>query len=357
MAQFRITGLPPQSLALSEADLIEIVDVDDLVSPTGASKKITLAQLETFINRSVRRPVRVVVTTAVTISTAIVAGATAGGVTLAAGNRVLLTAQVDLGTNGIYVVQSSGAPLRAADFAVGMAVAGSLIPVTEGTWRGTLWICDSLPGSDVVGTHTLTFKRPNADNPPFSDVLAVLRKEADVTSLLRFDLSAIATATTRVITVPNANVNLGDLVAGPGSALSTALALFSGTTGKLLQGSPVLVDPATGKIAVKTSFCSRNVAADGATITFNMNVSNNHWTVLGGNRQLAVSNVTTDQAFMVRIGQGAGGPFTPLWWAGIRWPGGVLPTFTTVEDHYDWFGFICTGSGTYDGFPLGSDFG
>ena len=92
---------------------------------------------------------------------------------------------------------------------------------------------------------------------------------------------------------------------------------------------------------------------DGATVTFSMATSNVHTVVLGGNRTLAVSNTVTGQPFVLRLVQDGTGSRTVTWFATIKWPNAVVPTLTTTLNKTDVFGFICTGSNTYDGFIIG----
>ena len=92
---------------------------------------------------------------------------------------------------------------------------------------------------------------------------------------------------------------------------------------------------------------------DGATITFDMDVSNLHTVTLGGNRVLAVSNVDVGQKFTIRLVQDGTGTRTVTWFSTIKWPGGLTPTLTTTGGKTDVFGFICTAANTYDGFVIG----
>lgn len=97
---------------------------------------------------------------------------------------------------------------------------------------------------------------------------------------------------------------------------------------------------------------------DGATVTFdlsNTTKTNVRTVTLGGNRTLALSNVSVGQVFIIRLVQDATGSRTVTWWPTIKWPGGSAPTLSTGANRVDVFGFICTGSGTYDGFFLGFD--
>lgn len=96
--------------------------------------------------------------------------------------------------------------------------------------------------------------------------------------------------------------------------------------------------------------------SDGATITFDLGdttKSNIRSVTLGGNRVLAVSNVSVGQVFIVRLTQDGTGSRTVTWFSTIKWPGGVAPTLSTTAGKTDVFGFICTSAGNYDGFYVG----
>lgn len=72
-----------------------------------------------------------------------------------------------------------------------------------------------------------------------------------------------------------------------------------------------------------------------------------------GNITIALTGATTGQAFVVRITQDSGGSRTVSWFSTIKWAGGTAPTLTTTANKADTFGFITTGSGTYDGYVVG----
>jgi hypothetical protein len=92
---------------------------------------------------------------------------------------------------------------------------------------------------------------------------------------------------------------------------------------------------------------------DGATVTFDMAVSDKHTVTLGGNRTLAVSNVSVSQTFMIVLVQDGTGGRTVTWFSGIKWPGGTVPTLTATASKADVFSFVCTASGAYYGFTVG----
>lgn len=81
------------------------------------------------------------------------------------------------------------------------------------------------------------------DSAPFTDANAIIKNDADATKLIKIDAAGIATGTTRTITMPNANVDLGALgdVSGPAGSVDDRIATFDGVTGKLLQDSGSIV--------------------------------------------------------------------------------------------------------------------
>ena len=111
------------------------------------------------------------------------------------------------------------------------------------------------------------------------------------------------------------------------------------------------------QVSFKASKGTLTTDADGATVTFDMNASNYHNVVLGGNRTLAVSNVAVGQSFVLRLTQDGTGSRTVTWFSTISWADSTAPTLTTTASKADTFGFICTGSGTYDGFVVGVNIG
>ncbi len=102
-------------------------------------------------------------------------------------------------------------------------------------------------------------------------------------------------------------------------------------------------------------------AIDGPTVTFDLNATNKHKVVLGGNRILALSGGYLDQYFTIKLVQDATGGRTPTWFSGITWAGGSAPSLTTTANKADRFGFIVTSvdaSGVpnaFEGHVIGQD--
>lgn len=111
----------------------------------------------------------------------------------------------------------------------------------------------------------------------------------------------------------------------------------------------------TGAKTLAKTVQTITAGTDGATITFDLSLGNIHTVTLGGNRTLALSNGSTGQSFVIRLLQDGTGSRTVTWFTTIKWAGGTAPTLTTTASKADAFGFITTGSGTYDGFIIGQN--
>ena len=94
---------------------------------------------------SVKDSVRAASAVAGTLASDFDNGSTVGGVTIATNDRILIKNQVDAGENGIYIVNASGAPTRAADAdpVASELEVGTYVLVTEGTYAATGWLVTS----------------------------------------------------------------------------------------------------------------------------------------------------------------------------------------------------------------------
>lgn len=114
--------------------------------------------------------VRVATSGGLTLATDVEAGDTIDGVTLVAGDRVLVKNQASGAENGIYVVQASGAPVRATDADSSDEVtAGLAVFVAEGTTNAdTCWV---LTTNDTItlGSTALVFTQFGTGSTPDAD--------------------------------------------------------------------------------------------------------------------------------------------------------------------------------------------
>jgi hypothetical protein len=131
----------------------------NLTTPTASTDAANKAYVDSVSQGlDVKQSVRVSTTANVDLSTALEAGDVIDGITLVAGNRVLVKHQTTGGDNGLYVVQSSGAAARADDANVSSEVtAGFFTFVEEGTLYGnTGWVLTT-DNPITLGTTPLTF--------------------------------------------------------------------------------------------------------------------------------------------------------------------------------------------------------
>ena len=133
--------------------------VINLATPTSSTDAANKAYVDSVSQGlDVKQSVRVSTTANIDLSTALEASDVIDGVTLVAGNRVLVKHQTSGADNGIYVVQSSGAAVRADDANVSSEVtAGFFTFVEEGTLYGnTGWVLTT-DNPITLGSTALTF--------------------------------------------------------------------------------------------------------------------------------------------------------------------------------------------------------
>lgn len=139
---------------------------DSAANFAGADVEAVLAELQTNINSSaaginMKDAVRAASTAAGTLASDFEDGDSMDGITLATGDRILIKDQASAAENGIYVVQASGAPVRASDFdgnPSGEVQGGNLVYVQEGTANAnTQFILQGNADNKTVGTDPLNF--------------------------------------------------------------------------------------------------------------------------------------------------------------------------------------------------------
>lgn len=152
----------------------------------------------------------------------------------------------------------------------------------------------------------------------------------------------------------NSNITNANIAAAAGIAVSK---IATGLSGALVgtTDSQTISNKTLTKPIINGSVQAYTNDADGATVTFDMSVSNVHNVTLGGNRTLAVSNVSTGQPFLIILKQGSGGQ-TVTWFANIKWVAATVPTLTTTASRWDIFAFIYDGTNYY-GSIVGLNFG
>lgn len=133
--------------------------ITSLADPSASTDAATKAYVDGLIQGfDWKQSVRVATTTAGTLSSSFANGQVVDGVTLVTGDRILIKNQTNAAENGIYVVNSTGAPTRAADAdASADMTSGVTAFISEGTTNGnSAW---SITTDDVItlGTTEITF--------------------------------------------------------------------------------------------------------------------------------------------------------------------------------------------------------
>ena len=132
--------------------------ITNLGTPTNSTDAATKAYVDAVSEGlHVHAAARVYSSANIDLSTALEAGDTLDGITLVAGDRVLVNGQSTQSQNGIYVVQSSGAAVRATDFDTAAEISsGDFIFVSAGTSYGnTGWVQTNSPAT--IGTDAISF--------------------------------------------------------------------------------------------------------------------------------------------------------------------------------------------------------
>lgn len=146
---------PTADLSINTHKLTNVVD------PTSAQDAATknYVDLNGAVSSSWKQPVRVATTVNGTLATAYANGQVIDGVTLATGNRILLKDQTTQTENGIYTVNASGVPTRAADMITGATFRAEFTVRVEvgGQARSTWATASNAPL--VVGTDAMVWER------------------------------------------------------------------------------------------------------------------------------------------------------------------------------------------------------
>jgi len=129
----------------------------NLADGTAATDAVTLQQLQAMVRGlSWKDEVVVATTTNGALATAYANGQTIDGYTLVTGDRILLKNQTTQTENGIYTVNSSGAPTRAVDADSTAELESATVFVVKGTVnQNTAWT--QTTDAPVIGTNNIVF--------------------------------------------------------------------------------------------------------------------------------------------------------------------------------------------------------
>jgi hypothetical protein len=144
---------PTSNVSLNSQRLTSLADPQN---PQDAATKSYVDAVRTGLD--VKESVRVATTANVNLSNALENGDEIDGITLVTGDRVLVKNQTTASQNGIYVVQATGAAVRATDFdSTAEVSAGAFTFVEEGTTNADSGWVVTTDGTITVGTDAIAF--------------------------------------------------------------------------------------------------------------------------------------------------------------------------------------------------------
>jgi len=145
----------------------------------------------------------------ITLATDVENGDVLDGVTLATGNRILVKNQSTASQNGIYVVASSGAPSRAADFDSPAEIdGGDFVFITGGTVNDNKGFVQ-INTVGTVGTDAIEFSQfSGAGTFTAGNGLTLTGSEFTINTSITADLTTAQTLTNKTLTSPKINLGI-----------------------------------------------------------------------------------------------------------------------------------------------------
>lgn len=132
--------------------------ITNLANPSSNGDAVNLSYLNTQLSNlnslfDTKGSVRIATTADGTFATAFQESETIDGVTLSAGDRILIKDQSSPSQNGIYIVQAFGPPIRSTDMDAWDEVPGAFVIVEEGSSNhDSIWLCTSNSGGTIDST-------------------------------------------------------------------------------------------------------------------------------------------------------------------------------------------------------------
>lgn len=210
--------------------------IQALADGTNPTDAVTLQQLNAALaGLSWKDSVRVATTANGTLATAFANAQTVDGVALVTGDRILIKNQTTTSENGIYVVQATGAPVRATDADTGAEILQATVYVEAGTTQSdTAWVMN-VNAPITLGTTGIVFAQFGAGGTSYSAGNGLTL--ASTTFSVLADGSSIA--------VSGAGIKLAAAAGGAGLTVSAAGVIDIGAgTGITVGADSISLDTA-----------------------------------------------------------------------------------------------------------------
>jgi hypothetical protein len=213
------TNLGLGTIATQAANSVSISggSITGLGTPSASSDAATKVYVDGLVTGLKTRIICRVATTAnITTATDLQAGDTIDGVTLVAGDRVLVKNQSTDTQNGIYLTAASGQnAARDPEFDTVAELAGQMVITQEGSAGGDKFFLCTTNNSGSIGSVSITFTTVQPSNV------------GDVT------LNGTQTLTNKTLTAPVINSPTGDFIKIEGTNFTGSLLVGHSTTGTL----------------------------------------------------------------------------------------------------------------------------
>lgn len=222
--------------------------ITSLGTPTDATDAATKAYVDSVTEGlHIHESVVAATTANVNLANALENGDTLDGITLATGNRILVKNQTTQSENGIYVVQASGQPTRAADFDTASEIdSGDFVFVYSGTANAsTGWVQTNKPAT--IGTDAIVFTQfSGAGTYIAGNGLTLTGNSFSINTGVTVDLNTAQTLTNKSISgSTNTLSNIGN------SSLTNSAITINGTSvslgGTRTLGSDDISEGSTNK--------------------------------------------------------------------------------------------------------------
>ena len=225
-SEFALNAVGAPTAAVSMATY----KITSLGTPTDSTDAATKAYVDSVTEGlHIHESVVAATTTNVNLANALENGDMLDGVTLATTNRILVKNQTTQSENGIYVVQASGQPTRAADFDTASEVdSGDFVFVYSGTVNAsTGWVQTNRPAT--IGTDAINFTQfSGAGTYGAGNGLTLTGNTFSINTGVTVDLNTAQTLTNKTIS-GSANT-LSNI---PNSSLDNSAITINGTSTSL----------------------------------------------------------------------------------------------------------------------------